>query len=352
MTDFVTHSLLKTFLRCPRAAMYKYEDRLVPRSVGKALRRGTWIHDLLDTLYSLGGFSPEVMDSVREVHAAHTSEFNKLMDDEKEKLGDLPREVWRLFLAYLWHYRKDLGWTVLASEIKLEGELPNGIMFQGKADLLVEDQWGPALIDHKTHRFIPELIQRVLDRQSIGYLWLARKNGYKVDRFFWNYIKTEAPSKIRFTKGSKNVEPRIVANQGATDWFTAMRSIRDQKGAEYLMREEIQEFLKPLKAQRYDPERGVQSSPFFIREGMDKNTEMVDRVLLELMHTAERFMEYPFEERDMVERMPDRSCNWCPFRNLCVAELIGGNTDNIRRQEFTEGDPFGYYESTLGISQL
>lgn len=345
--DFVTHSLIKSFARCPRATMYKYVDCLEPRRANnRALKRGVWFHDLMDVFYTFGGFQggfQEVMDEVKERHREHTLEFNKLMDEEKDMLGHLPQELWRLFIAYLWHYRKDSGWNIHESEIKLEGQLPNGIMIQGKVDLLAEDQYGFWMVDHKTHKMIPSLLQRMLDRQSIVYLWLASLNGYDPTGFIWNYIKTEAPPRIRFTKGSKNIEPRIVANQGATDYWTALKSIEKQY-PEYLDRDDIKEFLKPLYAQRFDPDRGIQTSPFFIRERMEKDTGMVNRALAEVSRTAEEFMNYDFEDRDAVVRVNERSCDWCPFRNLCVTELIGGNADNVMRQEFRPAEPFGYYD--------
>lgn len=351
MTDFVTNSLLKTFQRCPRQAMYKYHDSLIPRSMGKALRRGTWFHELMDVFYTMGGYSDDTMDAVRQRHRELKSEFDKLMDEEKDALGDLPRELWRLLIAYLWHYRKDQMWEVIQSEIKLEGELPNGITIQGKADILIEDEFGVGLVDHKTHKIIPSLIERILDRQSILYLWLATENGYgDVSRFTWNYVKTEAPPKVRFTKGTKNFPSRMVKNQAETDYWTALKSIQ-REHPEQLSSPEVTAYLNVLKGKRYDPRLGVQTSPFFIRDSMDKDTAMITRALAETMHTAERFMDYPFEDRDAVERVRDRSCNWCSFRNLCTAELIGGNGENVKRQEFTVGDPFGYYEDRIGTTQ-
>jgi len=80
--------------------------------------------------------------SVASTHEKLCSDYGSLFDEEKEKLGDLPTEMRRLFNSYQWHYRKDESWTVHEVELKVEAEMPNGMQYQGKVDMIVEDRCG------------------------------------------------------------------------------------------------------------------------------------------------------------------------------------------------------------------
>jgi RecB family exonuclease len=324
--EVVTHSLLKAFRRCPRQALYKYADSLAPKSVSKPLKRGTWMHALLEAYY-LG-------EDWKAVHKQYVAQYSKLFDEEKEALGDLPSELLLMMQSYLWHYHHDSTWTVHEVEFKLEATLPGGLKWQGKSDMLIEDETGLWIVDHKTHKQFPSFTQRILDQQSVLYLWAARENDIPVVGFIWNYVRTEGSKGVKF-----NLNGAMSAKQGAMDYVTAYRSLqaqgRDPK--------DFKEFLAPFKAQRYAPDQ-PQLSPFFQRHVLEKSDGMIERAVLEAAHTATNFAAYDFEDRDSVERAADRSCDWCSYKNLCTTELIGGNAANVRRQEFIVQDPFSYYE--------
>ena len=127
-----TQSMIKTFRMCPREAMYKYHDRLKPKIVSKPLTRGKWVHSLLEEHYKGGDW--------RIPHAQLTAQFSKLFDEEKEHLGDLPRELDLLMESYFWHYGdpkyKDHRWTVHEVEKLIEADMPSGHLFRGKVDMI------------------------------------------------------------------------------------------------------------------------------------------------------------------------------------------------------------------------
>jgi RecB family exonuclease len=330
----VTHSLLKTFVRCPREALYKYREFLKPRHKdSQPLERGTWFHALLEAKYR-AAMGEDV--SVSRIHEQSCMEYGGLLDEEKERLGDLPTEMRRLFNSYQWHYRKDSSWIIHEVELKVEAEMPNGIQFQGKIDCVIENQWGLWAVDHKTHKSLPSTDYRFRDKQSLLYIWALRQCGIPVQGFIWNYIVPTAPQPLKF-----KVNGGLYARQPLTDYPTALRGIQ----AEGLDPNdpELKPILDELKKVRYDPDT-VQASPVFRRDILERADDIVDRTLQEAMHTAERFADYAWENRDAVERVNDRSCNWCSYRHICIAELIGSNADNVRRQLYKKADPFAYYE--------
>ena len=180
-----THSMLKTFRRCPKQAEYKYIERLQPRILGRPLRLGTWMHRLQE-VHSMGG-------DWRAEHKKLTAKFSKLFDEEKDEIGDLPTQCYQLMISYLWHYKND-NWKVLEAEFVLEAELPDGSIFRAKIDWLVEDQYGLWIVDHKWHRTLPDLNFRLLDSQSADYVWVAVKNDLPVQGHIWNYARSKMPT--------------------------------------------------------------------------------------------------------------------------------------------------------------
>ena len=332
----ITHSLLKTFQRCPREALYKYVELLTPRQKhSQPLERGSWFHELLEAKYKAqAGIET---DGVLEVHNAKCDEYGDLMDEEKEKLGDLPHEMKRLYNSYQWYYRKDESWTVHEVEMKVEAEMPNGMQYQGKVDMIVEDEFGLWAVDHKTHKALPSMEYRYRDKQSILYIWALRACGIPITGFIWNYVVPTAPAPLKF-----KVRGGLYARQPLTDYPTALRGIK-QLGLDPTSDPEVLSILKQLKKVRYHPDE-VQISPVFRRDRLEKHDDMIDRTVLEATHTADRFWNYLWENKDAVERVNDRSCDWCSFRHICTAELIGTNADNVRRQLYKKADPFAYYE--------
>lgn len=323
----VTNSLLKTFRRCPRATLYKHHDMLAPRSLSRPLRRGTWFHALLEAYYK--------GEDWKKVHQHYSNKFGELLDEEQDQLRDLPNELKALMHSYLWHYKKDASWKVHEVEKIIQVDA-GPFIYQGKVDMLVEDDFGLWVVDHKTHARIPSHTQRMLDVQSVLYVFFMREMGIPVTGFIWNYVKTEAAKPIKFT-----LSGRPYKKQGLTDYPTARRSIL----AEGFNLEDFSYLLEPLKAMRYDPNNPQQLSPFFERMVWERSDKELEHVVREALKTGKRYLKYDFQDRDLVERTPDRSCDWCGYRNLCITELIGGNADIVRKQEFVPADPLSYYKN-------
>lgn len=323
-----THSMIKTFKRCPRQAKYKYYERLKPKVMNIHLKRGTWIHELLEVHYEGGDW--------RERHANLTAQFDRLFDEEKEKYGDLPGDIFQVMRAYFWHYQYDEDWKVLKTEFTLEAELPDGTLYRGRVDNLVETPHGLYIVDHKSHKSLPDIGFRLLDAQSALYIWAAKKMGYDVKGFIWNYIKWYPPKGIKFNKDGS-----MSKRQGDMDYPSAVRSLKvqgeDPKSPEWAP------FLRNLYNMRYKPD-SMQLSPFFRRDTLEKDDAMLLRVLRENVYTIRRMNSYRFDREDYVERVVDRSCTFqCGYQDLCTADLIGGNSDQVRRSQFRVGDPMDYY---------
>lgn len=325
--SIATHSMLKTFRRCPMQTRYKYLLRLKPKITGKPLHRGSWIHKLLEVHYKGGDWEAE--------HQQLSLKFNEMFDEEKEQYGDLPREIRQLMQSYFWHYQKH-DWKILDVEFTLETELPDGTFYRGKIDLLVEDQYGLWIVDHKSHKRLPEFGYRLLDSQSALYIWAALRNHIPVQGHIWNYIRTKSPTVPQLLKTGDRISRRAID----TDYLTYGRALKKYGisiTGDYALR------LRQLKAQQYQHGE-PQLSSFFRRDILEKSNEMVRRVAQEGYHTARRMNDYPWDKEGSIERVPDRSCTFtCDYMDLCTTELFGGDIRPLIRQRYQVIDPMYYY---------
>lgn len=331
--EVVTHSSLKTFRRCPKQYDYKYLQRLKPRMVGTPLKRGVWLHELLETHHN--------GDDWRIKHRELCAKYDELLDDEKDYYGDLPEDCHDLMRAYVYYYEDD-PWKTIETEFTIEVELPNGVVYRGKVDIMFENQFGLWLGDHKSHKTLPGLDFRLLDAQSALYLWAALKKKYEVEGFVWNYVRTHGLSRPRAVVDGT----RLYKNLGDTDYHTYGTTVRRllAEGKLKAVTSEIKEKLAQLKAIRYKPGE-PQTSPFFRRDVLEKSGDMLRRVANENYHTVQRIRTYPFDHVDAVERVVDRSCSFsCSYTDLCSVELLGGDSRYIRKSQFRQGDPMDYYQ--------
>lgn len=331
----VTHSMIKTFRGCARQTLYKQVDRLKPKMIGQPLKRGTWMHTLLEEHH--GGHDWRLM------HQKLSTQFATLLDEEKDYYGNLPEDCGRMMRSYEWHYAED-PWIVHEVEYTLEAEFPDGTLYRGKVDAIVENQFGLWIVDHKTHGNLPDHTFRLLDAQSALYLWAAGKMGIPVQGFIWNYIRTKTPSVPVMLKNGSRLSKKL----GDTDYQTFTDEVRRLKREEgYRIRREDVEIQRRLKAHRYKPGE-PQLSPFFRRDVLEKDDAMLKRVAGEAYHTAKRMAKYPFHQRDIVERSVNPSgCRYCAYKDLCTIELLGGNTRSLMKN-YKVGDPQDYYQDRAG----
>lgn len=327
----LTNSMLGAFRRCIKQSEYKYVHRLKPKVLGKPLKRGTWVHELLEVDAQGGDW--------KKRHKQLTQKFNNLFDEEKDFYGDLPVEIGRIMKSYMWHYKHD-PWKYHEVELELTAELPNGVLLRIKFDGLIENQHGLWLVDHKTHKTLPNITYRQLDTQAPIYIWVARQNGIPVQGFIWNYLRWKAPSVPALLKDGS----RLSKSATDTDYPTFKKALQTYG----LDPAPYQDRLDALKKARYVPGE-PQTSTFFRRDVFEKPDDLIERVLKEAMRSADRMNTYDWSDKDAVERTVGRHCQYmCSYSDLCTMELMGHNTRPLLRQNYEVGDPMSYYHDRAG----
>lgn len=308
----VSNSKVKVYRRCPNQYRYKYVMKLQPRAKSLQLERGSWIHELLQAHYD----GEDWMD----LHKTRTKEFYNLPEEIREDLGDLPSECRRIMRSYLRYWRdEDKHFFVVDSELDEIVTLPSGLEFHVIIDLIVEDLRTNLLWiwDHKTRKSFEASDNMLLDPQLTNYYGAATILGYKpLGGVLYNEIRTKAPAIPEMTQRGltrrKNID---------TDVFTYMSALR-KHGLDPV---DYSEILRHIA--RGQPER------FFRRRKLPKDRPMLRTMRRELVQSAREIR--AAEDDVRFPRTFLTSCKWdCDYKNLCIAELHGGDISSMIKLNF------------------
>ena len=316
----ITNSMQKTWQRCHKSFEYKFVRNYVPNSPPLVLKRGKWLHELLEAHYVHGNW--------KKRHKQLTKEFNTLFEEEREMYGDLPGVCERIMEAYVYNYRKeDKGITVVAAEEVIEIPMPHGHTMQFKFDMILEDEYGVWLGEHKSHRNYPSAEYRFIDSQTAKYVWgLNKLKKYgKITGIWWNYLRTVPPTKPKLNKDGTLSKRKI-----NTDLFTFVRALKEYG----LDPSDYRDVLLRLK----------QGSTFFKRDRVPVTPDVSKTLVKEMVLVADEI------ERGVdAVRSVSPDCVRCPYMQPCLTSLYGGDEAMILKARFREGNAEDYYafDSTL-----
>jgi hypothetical protein len=308
----LSNSKIKTFRRCENMYRYKYVEKLRPKLKAVQLERGSWIHDLLQHFYD--------GEDWKARHKELTKEFYNLFEEEREHLGDLPQECLRIMRAYLRRWKaEDKRWNVIDSEMNETITLPNGIEFNFIIDLVIEEDGGLWIVDHKTSKSFMDSDFMLIDAQLARYHYaLEQLGGYTPLRgIIFNELRTKPPAIPEVLKSGglsqrKNID---------TDVATYLRAIRRHG----LDPEDYRDLLLRLAR--------TKENDFFRRTRLPKDRPLTRQLMRELGWTAQEIQRA--ELRNRFPRTPDKSCSWgCDYQDICIVELFGGDPTQLIKSNF------------------
>lgn len=313
----VSHSRVKTWRRCEKQFDFKYVQGLRKKAKNKNLAMGSWVHELL--MYYRDG-----QDWLAH-HRQLEKKFNQYFEEEREALGhDMPDQCLRLVRSYIRaHGKQDQrAYTVIDTEMDEIVTLPNGLEVNVIIDLIVEDRkggiWG---WDYKTRtKFDPkDLI--LLDPQYSLYYDAMEIMGYTPLRgFVVDEIRKKAPTVPKLLKSgglskAKNID---------TDVWTYMAAIREQGENP----DDYATILQHIATNQLDR--------FYRRTYIPKDPPVLRAVREELIESAREIENKTKRRHPIFPRAVDSSCVYmCDYRDLCIIELHGGDTDLMKKKLFT-----------------
>lgn len=317
----VSWSRIKSWRRCKNQHFYRYEMRIVPKRPAVPLFRGRILGDALDARAEGRDFE--------EVLAKYEAEYKKLFIEEREFYGDLIGDCRAILQRYCKTYKHEkLKYlpdpkTGKPYELKVEFELFDDVLFIGYIDKMAKDKQGRLwVMDHKSHKQIPDEGDRFLDLQLVTYVWAAPLAGLpKPDGVLWDYIRTKPPSVPPLLKNGELSKAAKID----TDYETYMAAIKDNG----LKVSDYKDMLKSLE--------GAEAK-FFKRVPLPHpNKELVKNMVSDLTTTAHEIKH--LGDVDRVRSM-DRMCKSCSYFTICMAELRGLDSEFIRKHEYQSREEF------------
>lgn len=313
-----TNSQIKAFQRCKKQHDYKFVQGIVPRHSALPLKRGSWLHELLEAKYKTGNW--------RKRHKELTKEFMKMFEEEREMYGNLPAICAHIMECYDYHWRdEDDNLRFFNIETEYEVPVPHGHTMGFKIDGLAEDEYGIWLVEHKTHKAFPNDEYRAMDIQTAKYAWGLIKLGIPIVGILWNYLLTVEPKKPALLKDGSRLSKR----KARTDLFTFVDA--------------IQEYGLDPHDYRDDIMRLKNSNDFFRRERVPKPMVVMKELMKEAIYTADDIASGYEPVRSI-----DRSCTYmCSYLDICSISLYGGDISSLvksRYQPAKKDDYYGYTE--------
>lgn len=312
----LSYSRFSTYLSCPYSHYLAYEEGWVQKKVPRPLFFGRDFHRLLE-------YRNKPKEELEQVKQEITDTYYSLSGDVQSDLGeDYPQDLFTIFEDYcdVW---KD---TPLPTKTEIEFNIPmakykgEDIIFKGFIDELYETDEGFKVGEHKTFTRMPQKDFLVMNAQKSLYAKAVELLfGELPKTILWDYIHSQVASypiwldkSQRFSQANNSkITPyswrRACAEKGITD----------------------EEIIK--QGDNYSQN----ISNFFFRTEMDYIPEMVEQVWDGFKYTCKDIVKNGKKNKT---KNISQNCSWCNYRDICHAELTGGNVEAIFEHDFERKD--------------
>ena len=323
MTVSLSTSSYNTAAQCLKRYEYRNVHNLVPRPRDQkaALRRGIWIHRLLEVYYSGQG--------EWEIELFALEQWAREHGVEEKAINEVSTETRTIFENYLNFWAKngtaDDQWEPVAQEQAITVSL-NGLEIRATIDLIVRNRRGLWIVEHKSTSQIPSAIWRAIDPQTLIQLFVAIYSGVYpgVQGIIFNYLSTKLP-KVPQVKG----DGRFYANTATT---TAEQF--EQAKIEVLTKWEgpASEMYRYLDEQRA---KLVRDGEFYQRYPVERPPGMLRETLLDLYAIAAEIEQAQRTGHYRRAFHPITCERFCDYSRLCAAEyILGGPSETNRETDF------------------
>lgn len=298
----LSQSKVKTFLRCPKKYEFRYVQNLQPKEKSLPMERGLWIHECLEAFYRGKNWKRTALKKLKK-------SFGSLFDEERKALGDLPGEVQRIVESYV-SFWDDSEWEVLAVEKEFAVKLKSGLVLKGKMDLVIRDDLGVWVVEHKSNKTLPREGPRIPDPQTTMYNYALRGMGLEGMGTLHNHLRTKPPN-----------EPRVLKRGGLTvRCDTTYEIYKAAIAREKLDPKDYRAVLKKLKKdQRFFRRFRISWRKTAVRSMMEDYKA--------ISHQIDSCSRFPRHISKMCERD-------CFYFQLCMIELHGGKSASIKRRKY------------------
>ena len=317
MSIYISYSRMQSYLGCPYSHYLRYVRRLTKKRPERPLYFGTDFHKLL-----------ELRNDPKALKTARTTIMDAYYEMPASWQGDLGEnyvdDLFNIFRDYQTVYEGTRQPQVTEQEFELEvGKFRDEpIVFVGKIDeMYLLKKHGQKMIkigEHKTFTNKPNMDILVMNPQKCLYAKAVQfLRGILPERVIWDYIKSTPASEPIWLEKSGRFSEASSSKITPMSWERACQS----RG--------ITDPAVIARGERYAPN----ITEFFFKAELDIDPRMVDKVWEGYMFTAKQIIR--FGEKNRTQNIT-KNCSWCSYRDICHAELTGGDPEYIISKDFEE----------------
>lgn len=314
---FISYSRESCYLHCPYQHWLRYVRRLEKKRPERPLYFGTDFHKLLELR------NDKV--ALREAKIAIKDTYYELPALWQADLGEnYVEDLFTIFKDYRTIYKDVRQPQVTEKPFELEVGSYRGepIVFVGKIDelyLLKHNGVKQIIVgEHKTFTNKPNMDVLIMNTQKCLYAKAVQcLRGILPERVKWDYIKSTPAEQPIWLEKSKRFSEAASRKITPMSWKRACNehNILDP------------DVLK--KGERY----AGNIPEFFFQVELDIDPAMVDLIWEGYIYTAKQIIRYG--ETNKVHNIT-RDCSWCPYHDICYAEMTGGDVEYVIGKDFVE----------------
>jgi len=295
----VSHSRVDSYLKCRRQNYYGYVQRLEKKASGDGLYYGKASHSVLEAYYEVFLQSRTAKAQRRRMPEARRAALRQMAQLEAEGYVDPDKKVPLRELIFDWYIPNEPlvrnGYIILATEQAYNLKISDELSYLFIVDLIVQDPKGRvAVVDHKNMYSFISPAEAALLPQIPKYIGALRALGKLSPEYgIYNQLRTRV---IRGTKRSDGTYPGPTLDQMLNRF-------------------------------------AIEPSDQRIRRTFEDQIEIAEEILWVDQQDPET------QDRVSWRTGDSSTCQRCPFRTLCAADLEGGDSDTIRNAFFRVKDP-------------
>lgn len=304
--QYFSISQISCFRGCKQEWHYKYREGLKSKAPQRPLYMGTTLHKLLEIRANGQSWESHLCNVIKP-------EFEAMPTDYQTILGeDFIDCCYKIMTQYDWLYNKE-DIKYLKTEIPIDAKIKGSKRFVGVVDAIVEINGDQYIMEHKTFKTAKMSLDSTwLNAQTCLYIKVLNDQGWNIKGVVWDMIKTSAPK-----------PPRILKN--------------GQFGKQYADQTLLSFEWAGVVVENLPPE--------IYEDVKDNHRNFLDRYITPILPTVVEIV-----WRDFVNSVEDisrnkytprnlgRDCEWCAFKDLCQAELTGGDVDYIKQLYYTTAE--------------
>ena len=225
--------------------------------------------------------------------------------EEREELGIGMLQHYFMY----WEFHGD-GFTPVKSEIEFEVDIPGiDAVYQGRIDLIIENEEGYWIVDHKTAAQFTDTSYLDLDMQVSSYCWAIKKQlGIPIKGVIMNELRKSVPKEPAVNKDGTLSRNKSQSTSGIMfRWKLRQLGLSEDPYTEYINHlDAAKQYFRRTVLYRSDAE-------------LANVEELIRLEALDMLEPEVRI--YPNPSRF--------NCNGCSFFAPCLAKMDGGDPDWI-----------------------